>query len=80
MLNYFLMQLVGPRRNALKLKEPEKYEFRPKELLCQVIPLSCLYGPKECTVCKRCEHSYLEEHEGLCRLLVESLDCLNMVQ
>ncbi|KAG6550550.1 hypothetical protein Mapa_007919 [Marchantia paleacea] len=39
MLNYFLMQLVGPRRNALKLKEPEKYEFRPKELLCQIMDI-----------------------------------------
>jgi len=36
MLNYFLFQLVGPQRKALKVKEPEKYEFRPKELLSQV--------------------------------------------
>lgn len=46
MLNYFLLQLVGPQRKSLSLKEPEKYEFRPKELLKQVgikyIPLFCL--------------------------------------
>jgi ubiquitin conjugation factor E4 B len=36
MLNYFLLQLVGPQRNALKVKDPEKYEFRPRELLAQV--------------------------------------------
>ena len=36
MLNYFLLQLVGPERRALKVKDPEKYEFRPKELLSQV--------------------------------------------
>jgi len=37
MLNYFLLQLVGkPQRKTLKLKDPEKYEFRPKELLAQV--------------------------------------------
>jgi hypothetical protein len=36
MLNYFLFQLVGPQRKALRVKEPEKYEFRPKELLSQV--------------------------------------------
>jgi hypothetical protein len=36
MLNYFLLQLVGPQRKALRLSDPEKYEFRPKELLVQV--------------------------------------------
>lgn len=36
MLNYFLLQLVGPQRKALKVKDPEKYEFRPRELLAQV--------------------------------------------
>jgi len=36
MLNYFLLQLVGPQRRSLTLKDPEKYEFRPKQLLKQV--------------------------------------------
>lgn len=36
MLNYFLLQLVGPQRKTLRVKDPEKYEFRPKELLAQV--------------------------------------------
>lgn len=36
MLNYFLLQLVGPQRKSLSLKDPEKYEFRPKQLLKQV--------------------------------------------
>ncbi|RDX82921.1 putative ubiquitin conjugation factor E4, partial [Mucuna pruriens] len=35
MLNYFLLQLVGPQRKSLSLKDPEKYEFRPKHLLKQ---------------------------------------------
>lgn len=39
MLNYFLMQLVGPERRALKVKDPEKYEFRPKELLTQIVEI-----------------------------------------
>ncbi|KAL3639480.1 E3 ubiquitin-protein ligase pub1 [Castilleja foliolosa] len=30
MLNYFLLQLVGPQRKSLSLKDPEKYEFRPR--------------------------------------------------
>ncbi|KAF5766072.1 putative U box domain, Zinc finger, RING/FYVE/PHD-type, ubiquitin conjugation factor E4, core [Helianthus annuus] len=37
MLNYFLLQLVGPQRKSLSLKDPEKYEFRPKELLKQIV-------------------------------------------
>ncbi|KAF3539372.1 hypothetical protein F2Q69_00018843 [Brassica cretica] len=36
MLNYFLLQLVGPQRKSLSLKDPEKYEFRPRQLLKQV--------------------------------------------
>lgn len=36
MLNYFLSQLVGPQRKTLTLRDPEKYEFRPKKLLKQV--------------------------------------------
>ncbi|KAI5062089.1 hypothetical protein GOP47_0022628 [Adiantum capillus-veneris] len=39
MLNYFLLQLVGPERRALKVKDPEKYEFRPKELLTQIVEI-----------------------------------------
>lgn len=42
MLNYFLLQLVGPQRKALRVKDPEKYEFRPKELLEQVCLSSVL--------------------------------------
>eukprot|EP00258_Populus_trichocarpa_P039191 XP_024455210.1 probable ubiquitin conjugation factor E4 isoform X2 [Populus trichocarpa] len=37
MLNYFLLQLVGPQRKSLTLKDPEKYEFRPKQLLEQAL-------------------------------------------
>ncbi|KAF5958739.1 hypothetical protein HYC85_005964 [Camellia sinensis] len=36
MLNYFLLQLVGPQRKSLYLKDPDKYEFHPKQLLKQV--------------------------------------------
>lgn len=37
MLNYFLLQLVGPQRKSLTLKDPEKYEFRPRQLLKQIV-------------------------------------------
>lgn len=36
MLNYFLLQLAGPQRRSLSVKDPEKYEFRPRQLLKQV--------------------------------------------
>lgn len=36
MLNYNLTVLVGPRYNELKVEEPEKYQFDPKELLFQL--------------------------------------------
>jgi hypothetical protein len=36
MLNYFLLQLAGPQRKSLTVKDPEKYEFKPKQLLKQV--------------------------------------------
>ncbi|GMN32110.1 hypothetical protein TIFTF001_049750 [Ficus carica] len=39
MLSYFLLQLVGPQRKSLTLKDPEKYEFRPKELLKQIVQI-----------------------------------------
>ncbi|CAK9186044.1 unnamed protein product [Ilex paraguariensis] len=39
MLNYFLLQLVGPQRKSLSLKEPEKYEFDPKQLLKQIVKI-----------------------------------------
>ena len=33
MLNYFLLFLGGPERTKLKVKDPEKYGWKPKELL-----------------------------------------------
>ncbi|KAI3840362.1 hypothetical protein MKX03_005858 [Papaver bracteatum] len=37
MLNYFLVQLVGPKRNSLHLKSAEKYGFKPRILLKKII-------------------------------------------
>lgn len=39
MLNYFLLQLVGPQRKSLTVKDPEKYEFRPRQLLKQIVEI-----------------------------------------
>ena len=40
MLNYFLSHLVGPQRKTLTLKNLEKYEFRPK----QIVEIMCTYA------------------------------------
>ncbi|KAI3946325.1 hypothetical protein MKW98_010449 [Papaver atlanticum] len=39
MLNYFLVQLVGPKRNSLHLKSAEKYGFEPRILLRKIISI-----------------------------------------
>lgn len=44
MLNYFLLQLTGPQRKVLKVKDPEKYGFKPRELLGQVRSGGYLFG------------------------------------
>ncbi|EGC28981.1 hypothetical protein DICPUDRAFT_59083 [Dictyostelium purpureum] len=36
MMNYFLAQIVGPKCTNLKVREPEKYHFNPKQLLNQL--------------------------------------------
>jgi ubiquitin conjugation factor E4 B len=43
MLNYFLYQLAGPQRKSLTVKDPEKYEFRPKQLLKQASILAIFF-------------------------------------
>ena len=37
MLNYFLLYLAGPERRQLKIKNPEKYGWDPKELLGMIL-------------------------------------------
>ncbi|PRQ32515.1 putative aminoacyltransferase, E1 ubiquitin-activating enzyme [Rosa chinensis] len=36
-LNYFLLQLVGPKRKSLNLKDPEKCKFHPEQLIKQIV-------------------------------------------
>eukprot|EP00210_Caulerpa_lentillifera_P006815 g6514.t1 len=37
MLNYFLKYITGPERRKLKIKNPEEYDFDPKELLTGIL-------------------------------------------
>lgn len=39
LLNYFLVQLVGPKCAELKVKNPEKYNFDPKWLLRKIVAI-----------------------------------------
>lgn len=47
MLDANLQLLAGPRCQELKVKEPEKYKFRPKELLSDVLQIFLNLGPHE---------------------------------
>ena len=37
LVNYFLVQLVAPKATDLKVENPQKYAWKPKELLIQII-------------------------------------------
>eukprot|EP00297_Palpitomonas_bilix_P014129 CAMPEP_0113885182 /NCGR_PEP_ID=MMETSP0780_2-20120614/10753_1 /TAXON_ID=652834 /ORGANISM="Palpitomonas bilix" /LENGTH=231 /DNA_ID=CAMNT_0000873049 /DNA_START=36 /DNA_END=728 /DNA_ORIENTATION=- /assembly_acc=CAM_ASM_000599 len=39
MLNYFLFKLTGPQCSNLKVQNPEKYDFHPKELLRRLLTI-----------------------------------------
>ncbi|XP_035212964.1 ubiquitin conjugation factor E4 A-like [Stegodyphus dumicola] len=36
MLNYFLLNLVGPQKKNFKVKDLKEYEFKPQELVCDI--------------------------------------------
>lgn len=46
MLDMNLMLLAGPKCQELKVREPEKYRFRPKELLSDVMGIFVELGPR----------------------------------
>jgi len=37
MLDYFLLYLAGPERNKLRVRDPERYGWNPRELLSLVV-------------------------------------------
>jgi len=39
MLDYNLVTLVGPKRSELKVQNPEKYRFDPKQLLSELVDI-----------------------------------------
>ena len=39
MLNYFVVELAGPNRNRLKVRDTEKYAFKPLELLERIVDI-----------------------------------------
>jgi ubiquitin conjugation factor E4 B len=46
MLDMNLNMLAGPRCQDLKVRDPEKYKFRPKELLSDVLQIYLELGPR----------------------------------
>eukprot|EP00475_Leptophrys_vorax_P033553 TRINITY_DN5293_c0_g2_i1.p1 TRINITY_DN5293_c0_g2~~TRINITY_DN5293_c0_g2_i1.p1 ORF type:complete len:368 (+),score=38.64 TRINITY_DN5293_c0_g2_i1:49-1104(+) len=49
MLNYFLQHLVGPKRKALRLENPEHYHFHPRKLLGQIVTIYAHIARKDST-------------------------------
>lgn len=47
MLDFNLSSLAGPKCQELKVKNPEEYKFRPKELLSDVLTIFQQLGPFE---------------------------------
>jgi len=47
MLDFFLMTLAGPAQHNLKVKRPEKYHFKPTELLKKIIDITLNFADRE---------------------------------
>ena len=45
MLNYFLVDLVGPKCSSLRVNEPEKYHFKPRMLLYEIVKIILHFAP-----------------------------------
>jgi ubiquitin conjugation factor E4 B len=63
MLNYYIKTLVGPAVQDLRVREPEKYEFRPKELLRDILRIfiACCGSERFQSCVVRDERSYSAE-------------------
>jgi ubiquitin conjugation factor E4 B len=63
MLDYNLSQLVGPKCTDLKVKNPQKYHFQPRELLSEFIDIYLnLKTPTFVQAVARDERSYRKEY------------------
>jgi ubiquitin conjugation factor E4 B len=45
MLNFFLVDLVGPKCSSLRVNEPEKYHFHPRALLYEIVKIILHFAP-----------------------------------
>ncbi|KAK8736683.1 hypothetical protein OTU49_004593 [Cherax quadricarinatus] len=75
MLNYFLSTLVGPKQRNLKVRDMEKYEFRPAETVSDICTIyTHLYKSAEfCLAVSADGRSYTPQlfsqaHDVLCRI------------
>lgn len=63
MLNYNLVQLVGPKCTELKVANPEKYHFQPRKLLSEIIDVYLnLNSPTFVEAVARDGRSYRKEY------------------
>lgn len=63
MLDYNLAQLVGPKCTELKVKNPQKYHFQPRQLLSELISIYLnLFTPTFVQAVARDARSYRKEY------------------
>lgn len=63
MLDYNLAQLVGPKCTELKVKNPQKYHFQPRQLLSELINIYLnLQTPTFVQAVARDTRSYRQEY------------------
>ncbi|EDO44825.1 predicted protein [Nematostella vectensis] len=60
MLNYFLLQLVGPKMSKLKVKDFTEFHFKPQQLVSDIVDIYINLGTSEafCKEVGRDERSY----------------------
>lgn len=55
MCDYYLVELVGPKCTSLRVKDPEKYNFRPRQMLSDLLRTH----DDECPRVRACAHGRL---------------------
>lgn len=74
MLNYFLLQLVGPKRRELKVKDADDYEFRPGEVVKDICRIYInLRSDNFCSAVGADERSYSPQ------LFIDAVDVLGRI-
>eukprot|EP01114_Cavostelium_apophysatum_P010870 TRINITY_DN2500_c0_g2_i1.p1 TRINITY_DN2500_c0_g2~~TRINITY_DN2500_c0_g2_i1.p1 ORF type:complete len:1245 (-),score=372.21 TRINITY_DN2500_c0_g2_i1:122-3856(-) len=86
MLNHFFGALCGPKCNNLKVKNPEKYNFSPKDLLTKITNITLSFAPHQHfveTVARDLDYSpeiMQQAHQIMARGIVSADTCRNFLE